>query len=119
MGFSIVGIVSTLSSIILLFVANEVFHCNQYFSYFFSYFLSILVSYYLNAHVVWKTRIDINGAVKYFSVYVSSMILGLIVLRMLNLIFIDANHTILGLFTMPVTMAWNYLFVNRILTNKH
>ena len=119
MGFSITGALSTLISILLLLLFNEVLHLNAYVSYVLSYFLSILFSYVSNALFVWKSELKLFVFVKYILVYCSSMVLGALVLYILKQLFPEGNNSILSLLTMPVTMTWNYLFVNKLLSQKH
>lgn len=115
-GFSVVGVIVTLFSLLLLYITNNVLHFNLYIAYLVSYFLSILLSYFLNAYLVWKVGFILGIVVKYFAVYLSSMILGLLVLWLLKLLFTDIDHTLLSFLTIPITMLWNYLFVNKLLS---
>lgn len=117
-GFSITGALSTLISVLLLLLFNEVLHFNAYVSYILLYFISILFSYISNALFVWKSKIKILVFVKYLLVYCSSMALGAFILFVLKQLFPTGNNSILSLLTMPVTMTWNYLFVNKLLSKK-
>ena len=47
------------------------------------------------------------------------MAIGAFLLFILKTLFPNGNNTILSLLTMPVTLTWNYLFVNKLLSNKH
>lgn len=117
-GFSIVGVISSLLSLLLIFVGNELIGLNVYVVYFLSYIITILVSYFLNARYVWKHELRIIDVVKYFGIYISSMILGMLLLMFFELLMPNLNHTILSFLTIPFTMAWNYLFVNYIFKNN-
>lgn len=118
-GFSITGAISTLISVLLLLLFNEVLHFNAYVSYTLSYFISILFSYLSNTLLIWKSSVKITVFIKYILVYCSSMALGALVLFVLKQLFPSGNNSILSLFTMPFTMTWNYLFVNKLLSQKH
>lgn len=118
-GFSITGALATLISTVLLLLFNEVLHFNVYVSYVLSYFISILFSYISNALVVWKSGFRVFVFVKYLFVYCSSMVLGTFLLFIFKQLFPAGNNTILSFMTMPFTMAFNYLFVNKLLSQKH
>lgn len=118
-GFSITGVLATLLSVALLYLFNEILHLNAYVSYILANFLSILFSYISNALVVWKTKFVISVFLKYVLVYCSSMALGALVLFLLKLAFPLGNDTVLSLCTMPITITWNFIFVNKLLNQEH
>lgn len=115
-GFSITGVISTLISVLLLLFFNEVLQFNAYVSYTLSYFISILFSYLSNALIVWKSSVKISVFIRYVVVYCSSMALGALILFVLKQLFPTGNNSLLSIFTMPFTMTWNYLFVNKLLS---
>lgn len=115
-GFSVVGVVVTLVSMLLIFIFNEVLCWNSIVSYLISYALSILLSYFLNTAYVWKKEISIMAILRYFCIYLASMVLGAVLLWGLEYIFPSMNKTILSYCVIPFTMLWNYLFVNRLLS---
>ena len=114
LGFSIVGVLMTLLSMLLIWVCNDIFALDIYVSYVLVYGLTIILSCILNAHYVWRHTIAFIDVIKYFAIYLSSMILGLGIIYVLELIFPKANHTILTYCALPFTYAWNYCFVNYI-----
>ena len=115
-GFSIVGILVTLFSMLLIFILNEIIEWNSIISYLVSYGLSILLSYFLNSRYVWKTNFELKALVRYFGVYIASMVLGALLLWVLELLFPNVNKTILSYCVIPFTMLWNYFFVNKLLS---
>lgn len=115
-GFSFVGIVVTLVSMLLIFICNEILGWNSIVSYLLSYGVSILLSYFLNAKYVWKSDFLFVAMVRYFGIYIASMVLGAVLLGLLELALPDVNKTILSYCVIPFTMLWNYLFVNRLLS---
>ena len=118
-GFSITGVIASLISIVLLFLFNEILHFNSYVSYVLSYFLSIVFSYLSNSLAVWKSDLKLSVFLKYIIVYCSSMALGAFLLYLLKVLFPAGNDTVLSLCTMPVTLTWNYLFVNKLLSHNN
>ena len=116
-GFSVVGVVVTLVSMLLIFVFNEVLCWNSIVSYLISYALSILLSYYLNTVYVWKKDASIADLFHYFGIYIASMVIGAVLLWVLEFVFSSANNTILSYCVIPFTMLWNYFFINKLLSN--
>jgi putative flippase GtrA len=117
-GFSIVGVVVTIFSMVLLYVFNDVIKMNAYVAYMLAYALSIALSYYLNARKVYKTKSSGRKIVLYFIVYVSSMALGVGLLHMFLLVFPDWNRTLLSYMVIPFTTLYNFIFVSWILKDK-
>ena len=115
-GFSFVGIVVALVSMMLIFICNEILEWNSIISYLLSYGLSILLSYILNAKYVWKGEFSFVAMIRYFGIYLASMVLGALILWLLELLLPDVNKTILSYCVIPFTMLWNYFFVNRLLS---
>ena len=117
-GFSIVGVVVTIFSMVLLYVFNDVIKMNAYVAYVLAYVLSIALSYYLNARKVYKAESSWKKIVLYFIVYVSSMALGVGLLHMFLLVFPDWNRTLLSYMVIPFTTLYNFIFVSWILKDK-
>ena len=115
-GFSFVGIVVTLVSMLLIFICNEILLWNSIVSYLLSYGISILLSYFLNAKYVWKSEMSFVAMIRYFGIYIASMVLGAVLLWLLEFALPDVNKTILSYCVIPFTMLWNYFFVNRLLS---
>lgn len=115
-GFSFVGVVVTLISMLLIFIFNELLGWNSILSYIISYTLSILLSYILNAFYVWKSAFSIKAMIRYWGIYIASMLLGAMLLWLFEQVLPDVNKTILSYCVIPFTMLWNYFFVNRLLS---
>lgn len=112
-GFSIVGVIVTLFSIFLLFLFLKVIKINLYVGYVLSYFISISLSYFLNSTYIFKAQNKtIKQAVIYFMVYIISMIIGLLLLRIAKLIFPYLDKFYLSLMVIPITFIWNFFFSN-------
>ena len=115
-GFSFVGVIVTLVSMLLIFIFNELLGWNSIISYLISYTLSILFSYILNASFVWKSAFSFMALLRYFGIYIASMVLGAVLLWLFEQTLPDVNKTILSYCVIPFTMLWNYFFVNRLLS---
>ena len=116
-GFSIVGIVVTIFSILLLYLFIQLMGLNLYVGYVISYLLSILLSLILNNFLVFKSgKIDIKKAVKYYLIYLISMAIGLIALWVLESMLSGLDKFWLSILCIPITYIWNYLFTNKLLS---
>ena len=113
-GFSFVGVIVTFVSMALIYIMNEWLHWNPYVSYIVSTILSILLSYVLNMLKVFSTQFSWRALGLYYLTYLSSMILGMFVLRFYLWLFPTWNATLLSYMVIPITMIYNYIFVNRI-----
>lgn len=118
-GFSVVGVISTIVSLLLLWLFNDGLSLNIYIAYVLAYGITIILSYILNARYVWTHALSIVDVVKYFAIYLSSMALGTVLLFPIQWLLPDWNHTLLSFTTIPFTMTWNYLFVNYIFTHDN
>ncbi len=117
-GFSIVGVIATLVSMLLIFVCNELLGWNSIVSYLISYGLSILLSYILNVRFVWRKGYSFKALIHYFGIYLASMVIGAVLLWLLELCFAETNKTLLSYCVIPITMLWNYFFINRLLSKE-
>lgn len=119
LGFSVVGVGMTILSMLLIWLGNDVIHVNVYVTYLLSYCITILMSCYLNARYVWKHQLTMQDVIKYVLIYVSSMLLGIGVISLLEWFMPNANHTIISYCSLPFTFIWNYVFVNHIFKIKN
>ena len=117
-GFSIVGAITTIVSLLMIVAFNELLHWNSTVSYLLSCFISISLSYLLNATFVWRASFQVLHLMRYYFIYSVSMIIGAVLLNVLEYMFSNINSTILSFMIVPITMVWNYLFVNRLLSNN-
>ncbi len=117
-GFSVVGVIITLFSIFLLFLFLKILNMNIYLGYVMAYFISISASYILNSFFVFKTdKRTFYQVFFYFLVYIISMLIGLIGLRVITYLFPNGDKFILSLLILPITFTWNFFFSNRLLTS--
>lgn len=114
-GFLLVGGSSTLVSIGLLALFNEIFHWHSQLSYVLSYLITLAGSYVVCAKWVFHSPLKWNGWWCYCCAYLSGMLLGMGVLKGLEILFPNINATLLGVATIPFTTLWNYLWVDRIM----
>ena len=90
---------------------------NVYVGYVISYLLSILLSLLLNNFLVFNSgKIDSKKALKYYLIYLISMIIGLIALWGFEFILPGINKFWLSILCIPITYTWNFLFTNKLLS---
>lgn len=107
-GFSGVGIITTLISLGAIYLFLEILQTPLILTYSIIYFLTILLSYLLNSLLVFKSPLTMEKGIKYFLIYLSGMVIGIIVLWLLDQI-LDYDSYILAYLVLPVTMMWNFV----------
>lgn len=115
-GFSGVGAAVTLLSMLLILIGNELLGMAPLLSYAAAYLVTLLLSYCLNAKFVFRAPFRFRGAVLYIAAYLSGMALGMALLRLLLHFTRGGYETILSYAVIPVTMVWNFLFADRIMS---
>lgn len=106
-GFSIVGVISTLFTAALLLLFNNVLQWHEQVSYALSYMIPLFLSFVLNSIFVFNSHKSVRNIVVYFSIYLSSMFTGMVLLAIYKNFF-SWDETILSYMTIPVTMAQNF-----------
>lgn len=115
MGFSVIGMVSTVVSMLMFYVGVEMLHYKAVGVYLGSYILTIIGSYFANSIWVFHAKVSAVECVKFFGIYASGMFLGAALLRLLEFIFPMISPFLLGIGAMPITVGWNFFFVNYIM----
>jgi putative flippase GtrA len=107
-GFSGVGVVTTLISLGAIYVFLEILQTPLILTYAIIYFLTILLSYFLNSLLVFKSPLAMKKGIKYFLIYLSGMLIGIVVLWLLKKT-LSYDAYILAYLVLPVTMMWNFV----------
>ncbi len=116
-GFSIVGVISTLCTMALMFLFYKIFHWHEQVSYVLSYIIPLFLSFVLNSIFVFNSHKSVRNIVVYFSIYLSSMLTGMLLLAAYKNLF-TWDKTILSYMTIPVTMAQNFTLSHFLLKKK-
>ena len=116
-GFSIVGVISTLCSMLLMYIFHDIFKWHYQVSYVASYIIPLFLSFVLNSIFVFKSHKSTRNLVVYFSIYLSSMVTGMILLGILRA-SIPLSETILSYMILPVTMCQNFTLSHFLLKKK-
>lgn len=116
-GFSSVGVVSTLTSMLLTFILIKIIGLSSFLTYFISYVSTIFLSYYLNSRLVFKSTKSTKNLIQYFIIYLLSFLIGMGTLYVYHLI-LPFDELILNYMVIPITLLWNFAFSTRIFTKK-
>ena len=112
-GFGAVGILSTLTSALVLYILLEYFQWPVYSSYSLVYIANIFLSYQLNSRYVFKKNFSWVHLTAYFLTYFTGMLLGLFIIAMMKH-FLSFSDFIFTCLVVPITLTWNFLLANVI-----
>ncbi len=107
-GFVGVGGIVTLVSLIGIYIFIELFQFPLLITYVGIYSATILLSYLLNSLLVFKSSLNTKKGIKYFGIYLSGLILGVVVLWVFENI-LPFDDYILAYAVIPITMIWNFV----------
>ena len=107
-GFSIVGLIVTIVGFLSMYIFLGVLKTPLYFTYAGIYIFSIIISYLLNSKFVFKINSTIKRTIIYFLIYLSSMVIGLILLTIYKST-LPFENWILSYLTVPITLTWNFV----------
>jgi putative flippase GtrA len=106
-GFSIVGVIATLCTMALMYFFHNMLNWHPQVSFVLSYIIPLFLSFILNSMFVFKSRKSTRNLIVYFSIYLSSMLTGMVLLAIYKE-HLALDATILSYMTIPVTMAQNF-----------
>jgi len=115
-GFSVVGAIVTIASFFTAIFLIEFFKISILIVYPVVYISSLFVSYYLNKEIVFKYRGSKNKLLLYFTIYLTSMLLGFLLIFLMKE-FTDIRETLIAILILPVTTTYNFILVY-LLFNK-
>jgi len=105
--FSLVGaivtVVATSTNIVLL----KYFHTPLILTWICVYAVAINLSYVLNSLVTFQSALSLERMVLYYGVYLSSMCIGVVLLKFYRAV-LPWENWILPLLVLPVTALWNF-----------
>ena len=114
-GFSVVGIASTLISAFLFYLGVQWLNIDAVIVYIFAYLVTIVGSYLANAAFVFHVKVSVTEGMKFLCIYATGMLIGALLLRVLESIFPHVSPFWLGIGVMPITIGWNFFFVNYVM----
>lgn len=105
--FSLVGaivtVVATSTNIVLL----KYFHTPLILTWICVYAVAINLSYVLNSLLTFQSALSLERMVLYYGVYLSSMCIGVLLLKFYRAV-LPWENWILPLLVLPVTALWNF-----------
>ena len=113
-GFSVVGLIVTLLSLLLTYLFIGILKTPLYMSYALIYLLSIFASYTLNLNFVFKVKKTPKNIFTFYLIYGSSMLIGLVTLKLYKII-IPLDDWLLAYLVLPVTLTWNFIMLSLLL----
>lgn len=118
LGFCSIGAIMTFLCMILIAITNEVLSWNPEVSYAFAYITTLLLSYFLNSKYVFHSSFNFIKMISYCATYLSGMLLGMLLIKIGMTLLPQINETLISYAVIPVTLVWNFIFINKILTKK-
>lgn len=109
-GFSLVGLFITILSLLAIIYFVEFIKVSLLIAYPLIYFISVIASYYLNKDFVFKYRGRKNKFVLYFIIYLSSMLLGIILIYTYKQLS-SLSESVIAILVLPVTTIYNFILV--------
>ena len=117
-GFCSIGALMTGLSMVLIAITNEVLSWDPEVSYVFAYISTLLLSYFLNTKYVFHASFSFIKLLSYCATYISGMLLGMLLIKIGIAMFPQINETLISYAVIPITLVWNFIFINKILTMK-
>jgi len=81
------------------------------------YVISIFLSFTLNSSFTFQSKKNLRNARLYYLIYISSMMLGVVLLQVYEIIF-DFQKWIYPFMVIPFTMIWNFTCAIKFLKNE-
>ena len=116
-GFGIIGVISTLLSMLLMYIFHNLLHWHYQVAYVISYIIPLFLSFILNSAFVFKSHKNTRNLIVYFSIYLSSMCSGMVILALFKR-YIPLDETLLSYMTLPFTMTQNFTLSHLFLKKK-
>jgi len=78
------------------------------------YLISIFLSFTLNSHFTYKSERTTSNLIAYYLIYMTSMVLGVLLLQLYDWLF-DFENWVYPFLVTPFTMIWNFLVASKVL----
>ena len=112
--FGSVGAFTSVLGLTLNTIFLKFFNTHLFYTYACVYLFNILISYLLNSFFTFKSKVTGKRMALYYGVYFSSMLLGLLSLKLFKTA-IDLENWIYPFMVYPITMTYNFLIVQKFL----
>jgi len=106
-GFSMIGAVMTLLSMLISYILLKIFVTPLFLTYILIYGATILISFFLNSKLIFKTGSNLRNLVVYFLVYGAGLIFGTVLLMIFRVLLPFENWA-LAFLVLPFTLTSNF-----------
>lgn len=117
--FGFVGIFVTFLGVFLYYIFLEILLWPLYPVYCLVFLLCVSISYLLNSKMTFRSNYRKQDSINYFFVYGASFCIGLLILSILDLIFIDISDFYLTLIVIPPRFLLQFGLVKFFIFNKN
>ena len=114
-GFALVGVFNTFFSLLLTFLLINVFGLWLIPTYVTVFLITVFLAYLINTYFVFKKEFELKKLIGFYSTYLSSLILGIILLYIIKFFSPDSDDFLNTILITPITMTWNFFFINNSL----
>lgn len=114
-GFALVGVFNTFFSLLLTFLLINIVGLWLIPSYVIVFLITVFLAYLINTYFVFKKEFELKKLIGFYSTYLSSLILGIVLLYIIKFFSPDSDDFINTILITPITMTWNFFFLNNSL----
>ena len=114
-GFALVGVFNTFFSLLLTFLLVNILGLWLIPSYVIVFLITVFLSYLINILFVFKKEFELRKLIGFYSTYLGGLILGILLLYLIKFFSPDSDDFINTILITPITMTWNFYFVNNVL----
>ena len=116
--FVVIGGFCTLSSYIIFYILYKALHVHYLTSNALGFLIMVFVNYTLNKKITFKSKNDsLSKIIKYYSVYLCSLIIGLLFLKLLVDLF-NFLPEIASIFVIGLTTCINFIGIKFLIFKK-
>jgi len=112
--FASIGIICTVISLSTQTILLKFFQTPLILTYVSVYLCVVLLSYILNSHFTFKSSLSLQKMFLYYLIYLSSMLLGVVLLKIFRAV-LPFENWVLPFLVIPFTMVWNFIFASKAL----
>jgi putative flippase GtrA len=106
-GFSVIGAIVTLLSMVISYVLLKILATPLLITYIFVYLATLVISFFLNSKLVFKTGSTFQNLFIYFLVYGTGLIIGTLLLWLFR-ILLPFENWVLPYLVIPFTLLSNF-----------
>jgi putative flippase GtrA len=117
MSFGIIGAILTFVSLASNYVCLKYFNFPLIPTYVGVYAVTIFISFYFNSKYTFKNELTLQNTVKYYSIYLSSMCIGAVLLYVFDKT-LPFENWVFPFLALPFTLSFNFLMSSKYLSSS-